>query len=170
MSYPTETGLGVSVKGSRPVVDRISEAVSPILWALGLALVDVVCAGQGSRSVLRVFIDKPGGVTVEDCERAHVALGPALDVVDPFPHAYTLEVSSPGLDRPFKRIQDYRRAVGKQVSVKLRQPIDGQWRVVGTLTEVNEQGVTVVVSDPRPERTVNLEFDSIAEARLVVTF
>jgi ribosome maturation factor RimP len=93
-----------------------------------------------------------------------------LDVADPFPHAYTLEVSSPGLDRAFRRNQDYRRALGKQVSVKLRQPIDGQWRVTGVLTEVNDQGVTIVVSDPRPERTVILEFNSIAEARRVVTF
>jgi ribosome maturation factor RimP len=165
-----DTGLGVSVKESRPVVDRISDVVSPILWALGLELVDVVCVGQGARSVVRVYIDKPGGVTVEDCRRAHLAIGPALDVADPFPHTYTLEVSSPGLDRAFKRIQDYRRALGKQVSVKLRQPIDGEWRVVGVLTEVNEQGVTVVVNDPRSERTVILEFDSIAEARRVVTF
>ncbi len=165
-----EAGLGVPVKESRPVVDRISEVVSPILWALGLELVDVVCVGQGPRLVVRVYIDKPDGVTVEDCGRAHLAISPALDVADPFPHAYTLEVSSPGLDRAFRRIQDYRRAVGKQVSVKLRQPTDGQWRVVGLLTEVNEQGVTVVVSDPRPERTVILGFDSIAEARRVVTF
>lgn len=170
MSYSKEAGRGMSVKESRPVVDRISDVVSPILWALGLELVDVVCVGQGARSVVRVYIDKPTGVTVEDCGRAHLAIGPALDVADPFPHAYTLEVSSPGLDRAFKRIQDYRRAVGKQVTLKLRQPIDGEWRVVGMLTEVHEQGVTVVVSDPRPERTVILEFDSIAEARRVVTF
>lgn len=170
MSYPKEAGSGVSVKDSRPVVDRISEVVSPILWALGLELVEVVCVGQGPRSIVRVFIDKPDGVTVEDCGRAHLAISPALDVADPFPHAYTLEVSSPGLDRVFKRVQDFRRAQGKQVSVKLRQPIDGQWRVVGVLTEVNEQGVTVEVSDPRPGRTVTLEFDSITDARRVVTF
>jgi ribosome maturation factor RimP len=160
----------VSVKESRPVVDRISEVVSPILWALGLELVDVVCVGQGARSVVRVYIDKPGGVTVDDCGRAHLAIGPVLDVADPFPHAYTLEVSSPGLDRAFKRIQDYRRALGEQVSVKLKQPIDGQWRVVGVLKEVNEQGITVVVYDPRSERMRILEFGSIAEARRVVTF
>ncbi|NOT23633.1 MAG: ribosome maturation factor RimP [Nitrospiraceae bacterium] len=165
-----DTGLGVSLRESRPVADRISEVVSPILWALGLELVDVVCVGQGARSVVRVFIDKLGGVTVEDCGRAHLAIGPALDVADPFPHAYTLEVSSPGLDRPFKRIQDYRRALGKQVNVKLRQPIDRQWRVVGLLAEVNEQGIAVVVSDPRPERKIVLEFDSVAEVRRVVTF
>jgi len=158
------------VKESRPVVDRIGEVVSPILWALGLELVDIVSVGQGARSVVRVYIDKAGGVTVEDCGRAHLAISPALDVADPFPHAYTLEVSSPGLDRAFKRIQDYRRAVGKQVSVKLRQPIDGQWRLAGVLKEVNEQGVTIVVSGSRSERTVDFGFDVIAEARRVVTF
>ncbi|HKR80491.1 MAG TPA: hypothetical protein VJR69_12370, partial [Nitrospira sp.] len=76
------------MKESRSVVDRISEAVSPILWTLGLELADVVCVGQGSRSVIRVFIDKPEDVTLDDCERAHKALGPALDVADLFPHAY----------------------------------------------------------------------------------
>lgn len=161
-----EIGSRVSVKNSRTVVDRISEVVSPILWTLGLELVDIVSVGQGPRSVVRVFIEKPGGVTVDDCERAHKALSPALDIVDPFPHAYTLEVSSPGLDRPFKRIQDYRRAVGKQVNVKLRQPLDGQWRLVGLLTEVTEQGVSIVANDPT--RTVDLEFAAITEARLVV--
>jgi ribosome maturation factor RimP len=160
----------VSVKESRPVVDRISKVVSPILWALGLELIDVDCVGQGARSIVRVYIDKPGGVTVDDCGRAHLAISPALDVADPFPHAYVLEVSSPGLDRAFKRIQDYRRALGKPVSLKLRQPIDGQWRVAGVLTEVTEQGVTIVVNDPRSERTLLFGFDSIAEARRIVTF
>jgi len=163
-------GLGVPVRESRAVVDRISEVVSPILWSLGLELNGIVCVGQGPRSVVRVYIDKPGGVTIEDCGRAHLAIGPALDVTDPFPHAYTLEVSSPGLDRTFKRIQDYHRALGKQVSVKLRQPLDGQWRVTGVLTEVNEEGVKVAVNEPRSERTVALAFESIAEARRVVTF
>jgi len=163
-----ETGQGESVKESRPVVDRISEAVSPILWTLGLELVDVVCLGQGSRSVVRVFIDKPDGVTLDDCERAHKALGPALDVADPFPHAYTLEVSSPGLDRPFKRIQDYHRAVGKRVTLKLREPLAGQWRLVGTLTDVADQTVTLVVSEPSPPRTVTLEHKVIAEAKRAV--
>ena len=153
---------------SRPVVDRISEAVSPILWTLGLELVDVVCVGQGPRSVVRVFIDKSDGVTLNDCERAHQALGPALDVADPFPHAYTLEVSSPGLDRPFKRIQDYRRAIGKRVSLKLRQPLAGQWRLVGTLTNVGDETVTLEVSDPSPTRTVTCEQRIIVEAKRAV--
>lgn len=158
------------MKDSRPVVDRLHEIVTPILWTMGLELVDVECVGQGSRTVVRVYIDKPGGVTVSDCERAHVALGPALDVIDPFPHPYTLELSSPGLDRPLKRLQDYRRAVGTQVSVKLKQPIDGQWRIIGVLEEVNTQAMTMIVSEPPPPRSIILDFSGVAEARRVVTF
>jgi ribosome maturation factor RimP len=160
----------VLVKESRSVVDRISEAVSPILWTLGLELADVVCVGQGPRSVVRVFIDKPEGVTLDDCERAHKALGPALDVADPFPHAYTLEVSSPGLDRPFKRLQDYRRAIGKRVTLKLREPLAGQWRLVGTLTDVSDRAVTLEVSERPPSQIVSLEHSLITEAKRVVTW
>ena len=158
------------MRESRSVVDRISDAVSPILWTLGLELADVICVGQGPRSVIRVFIDKPEGVTLDDCERAHKALGPALDVADPFPHAYTLEVSSPGLDRPFKRIQDYRRAVGRRVTLKLREPLAGQWRLVGTLADVTEDAVTLEVNEPPPSRTVTVEHKVIAEAKRVVTW
>jgi ribosome maturation factor RimP len=154
---------------SRSVIDRLQELVAPILWTLDLELVEVACVGQGPRSIVRVFIDKPGGVTVKDCERAHVALGPALDVADPFPHAYTLEVSSPGLDRPFKRLQDYQRAVGKQVSVKLRQPLNGQWRLVGELMHVDGQTAVLAISERKAAvETLRLELQAIAEARLVV--
>jgi len=159
----------VSVKDSRPLVDHLHDIVSPILWTMGLELVDVECVGQGSRTVVRIYIDKPGGVTVSDCERAHVALSPALDVNDPFPHPYTLEVSSPGLDRPLKRLQDYRRAVGTQVSVKLKQPIAGQWRIIGVLAEVNAQAMTIMVSEPPPPRSLTLDFGGIVETRRVVT-
>ena len=158
------------MRESRSVVDRISDAVSPILWTLGLELADVICVGQGPRSVIRVFIDKPEGITLDDCERAHKALSPALDVADPFPHAYTLEVSSPGLDRPFKRIQDYRRAVGRRVTLKLREPLADQWRLVGTLADVTEDAVTLEVSEPPPSRTVTVEHKDIAEAKRVVTW
>lgn len=162
-------GLSNPERGARTVVDRLQEVIEPILWTLGLELVEVVCVGRGPRSVVRVFIDRPGGVTVTDCEQAHKALGPALDVVDPFPHSYTLEVSSPGLDRPFKRLQDYQRAIGKPVSLKLRQPIDGQWRIAGDLTQVDEQGVTLVVSPTRGEPyQLRVDLQAIVEGRLVV--
>ncbi len=154
---------------SRSVLGRVQEVISPILWSLGLELVEVVCVGQGSRSVVRVLIHKPGGVTISDCELAHKALGPALDVADPFSHPYTLEVSSPGLDRPFKRIEDYRRAVGKQVTLKLKQPREGQWKVTGELSHVDEQAVVLTVPGAKTgSETLTLEPETIAEARLFV--
>ena len=153
----------------QPVADRLQEIVSPILWTLGLELIDLECVGKGPRSVVRVLIDRPGGVTITDCEQAHKALGPALDVADPFPHTYTLEVSSPGLDRPFRRLQDYQRAIGKDVSLKLRQPFEGQWRIAGRLTQVDEQSVTVLVVERKLEsRTMTIAHNVIADARLVV--
>lgn len=153
---------------SQPVADRLRETISPILWTLGLELVDVICVGQGPRSVVRVLINKPGGVTITDCEQAHKALGPALDVADPFPHAYTLEVSSPGLDRPFKRLQDYQRAIGKEVNVKLRQPLEGQWRLTGRLMEADEQAVVLDLTAPKMAQPMKLARELITEAKLVV--
>ncbi len=155
-------------EGLQTVADRLQEIISPILWTLGIELVDVVCVGQGPRSVVRVLINKPGGVTITDCEQAHKALGPALDVVDPFPHAYTLEVSSPGLDRPFKRLQDYQRAVGKVVSLKLRQPVEGQWKITGRLIEVDERAVVLAIGGSRISQPMSLAREMIAEAKLVV--
>jgi len=163
-----ENRLSIPGNGPQPVADRLQEIISPILWTLGLELVDVVCVGQGSRAVVRVLIDKSGGVSIADCEQAHKALGPALDVADPFPHAYTLEVSSPGLDRPFKRSRDYQRAIGKEVSLKLRQPLEGQWKVTGQLMHVDEQAVVLAVAGSRIPQTVRLSRDMIAEAKLVV--
>ncbi|MBH0182364.1 MAG: hypothetical protein HP490_12000 [Nitrospira sp.] len=90
-------------------------------------------------------------------------------MADPFPHAYTLEVSSPGLDRPFKRLQDYQRAIGKEVSLKLRQPLNGQWRVIGRLVEADEQAVSLTVSIGATEsQTLRVEQEQIADARLFV--
>ena len=164
----SKIGLSMPGKGPQTVADRLQEIISPILWTLGLELVDVVCVGQGPRSVVRVLINKPGGVTITDCEQTHKALGPALDVADPFPHAYTLEVSSPGLDRPFKRLQDYQRAIGKEVSFKLRQPVEGQWKITGRLMEVDERAVVLAVVAPRISQPMSLDREMIAEAKLVI--
>jgi len=153
---------------SQSVNGRLHEILSPILWTFGLELVEVLCLGQGPRSVVRVLIDKPGGVTITDCEQAHKALGPALDVADPFPHPYTLEVSSPGLDRPLKRLQDYQRVIGKRINVKLRQPLEGQWKVTGEVVQADERDVVLSVSGGPVPQTLRLEFEKIVEARLVV--
>jgi len=161
---------GHGVQDYRQVVESVRAIAEPIVRALSLELVDVECAGQGSRMVLRVFIDKPGGVTLSDCEQVHLSLGHALDVEDPIPHGYTLEVSSPGLDRPFKRREDYRRSLGKTVRLKLRHPYQGQWRVVGRLVNESENGVTVALLRAQPQQSIHLGWEAIAEGRLEVEF
>ena len=159
-----------SVKRAESLSLRVQEIAAPILKSHGLELVEAVCVGQGPRAVIRIFIDKPGGITLTDCEQAHRSLSPALDVIDPFPHAYTLEVSSPGLDRPLKGPQDYRRLMGQPVTLKLREPIQAQWRVVGTVMEVTDEAVTLALQQKKATETVRIEFDQIALARRKVEF
>jgi ribosome maturation factor RimP len=159
-----------SVKRAEALNLRIQEIAAPILQSHGLELVEAVCVGQGPRTVIRVFIDKPGGITLTDCEQAHRSLSPALDVIDPFPHAYTLEISSPGLDRPLRSVQDYRRLIGKPVTLKLREPIQAQWRLVGAVVEVDDRGVTLCIQQKKTTETIRVEFDQIALARRKVEF
>jgi ribosome maturation factor RimP len=156
------------MRNSEQIVESVRTIADPIVRALDLDLVDVECVGQGSRTLLRIFIDKAGGVSVEDCEQVHISLGHALDVKDPIPHAYTLEVSSPGLDRAFKRRADYERALGKLVTIKLRSPLDGQWRVGGRLLEIGDEGATLQTGTP--EQRLMLQWDMIAEARVEIRF
>jgi ribosome maturation factor RimP len=155
---------------AQEAAEHISRVAKPILWSLGLELVEVAVGGQHARTVVKVFIDRRQGVTLEDCERAHRALSPALDVADPFPHAYTLEVSSPGLDRPLRRAEDYRRLQGRRVSLKLKEPHRGQWRIVGTIAAVDDNAVTVTVEEGRTAETLRCEFERIVKARQEVEF
>lgn len=91
-------------------------------------------------------------------------------MIDPFPHAYTLEISSPGLDRPLRKIQDYRRVVGHPVNIKLREPLNGQWRLEGTLAAVEDDAVTLTIQQKKTTETVRVAFDHIALARRSVEF
>lgn len=152
------------------VARRVEAIAAPIVRSLQLELVGVECSGQGPRTLLRVFIDKPGGVTLGDCEQVHVSLGHALDVEDPIPHAYTLEVSSPGLDRPLRRLDDFRRVLGQSVTVKLKQPIAGQWRIAGEVRDATGSGLVLVCGKPAATRTVEVEWENVAEGRLEVHF
>ena len=170
MVQAVSTENNVAPERVQDPADRVARVAKPILWSLGLELVEVSITGQHSRTVVRVFIDRSAGVTLEDCERAHRALSPALDVADPFPYAYTLEVSSPGLDRPLKRPEDFRRLHGKRISLKLKDPHRDQWRIAGTVAGVDENAVTLTVESKHAVETVRCEFDRIIRARQEVEF
>lgn len=155
---------------TQEVIERVQAIATPILCALGLELVEVTCAGQGARTIVRVFIDKPEGVQLGDCEQVHRSLGHALDVEDPVPHAYTLEVSSPGLDRPFRTRRDYEKALEQRVQLKLRQPVLGQYRLAGRLLAVEEPGIRLILEDRRVERVTQVSWEDILEAKRDVEF
>ena len=158
------------MEASQQVAERVRAIATPIVRALGLALVEVTCSGQGSKTLVRVFIDKPGGVQLADCEQVHQSLGHALDVEDPIPHTYTLEVSSPGLDRPFRSREDYQRSIQKKVRIKLARPWHGEWRLLGQLVEVEGTGISLLVKEGRREKIVRVPWEDLAETRREVEF
>jgi ribosome maturation factor RimP len=147
----------------KTVVDQVKALADPILSSMGLELVDVEQKGGSGRTLLRIYIDKAGGVSLLDCQEASTYLGHALDVDDPIPFSYTLEVSSPGIDRPFKGHRDYRKALGKLIQVKLNQPLQGQWSVRGRLVAVEEESITIEQENEEP---CKISFGDIRQARL----
>jgi ribosome maturation factor RimP len=151
----------------RKVTEIVEELVTPITDELGLELVDVEYKKEGENWFLRVFIDRPeGGVDIEDCGRVSERLSDRLDEVDPIPNSYYLEVSSPGAERPLKKLKDYQRAVGKSVLITTYEPIDGAKSFEGTLQMVGEQDLQLIMG----QNTVSIPFGKIASARLVIEY
>ena len=152
---------GFSVVGA--VEQTLSELLTPVVAGLGLEFVGLEYAPQGAYSLLRIYIDAPAGVTVEDCERVSHQVSGVLEVEDPIKSHYTLEVSSPGLDRPLFTPDHYARFAGERVKVRLRVPVEGRRNLTGVLTQVTDTGVTVDVEGV----LVSVTFDQIDRARLV---
>lgn len=152
-------------KTKEDIESRVREVIGPILNSMNLELVELELAGQGPRAKLRLFIEKPGGVTLADCEQASRFIGHALDVADPFPGSYTLEVSSPGLDRPLRGAEDYRRFAGRLARLKLVRPLEGEWTVVGRIQGLEGERILLEVKD-RGRLEVGLA--DVAQGRLEV--
>ncbi len=144
---------------------RIREIAERVAASEGMEVVEVEFRGKGPRSLLRIFIDKPGGITHGDCELISTQVGAILDVEDLVPTSYTLEVSSPGVERRLHRPADYERFTGKKVRLILKQLLNGQRQLVGRLAGF-ENGVITLVSD-RGER-VPVAYDNIERANLVL--
>lgn len=129
------------------LMENISQLATKVAESSGLDLVDVEIFRAGKRRVLRVYISKRDGVNVDDCARVSRDLGTLLDADNVMQDEnYILEVSSPGLDRPFKTLKDYRRNLGRFVRVSTREPVEGMGNkrlVVGTLADVGDSSITV---------------------------
>jgi len=147
------------------VVEKIEEFASVLLPSMGLELVEVQFRREGHGWVLRLFIDCEQGVTVDHCADVSREVSDFLDVEDLIDHPYHLEVSSPGLERPLKSLNDYRRFVGRRAKIKLRESVDGQKVFAGTINSVNDHGVELELEDGSK---VMLPFAHIRKARLAI--
>jgi len=142
--------------------EQIQQLLEPILGSLGLTLWDLDFKKEGPQWLLRIYIEhEPGGVTLGDCETVSRDLGMALDVEDIIPQAYTLEVSSPGLDRSLTKPEHYRKCLGTQVRIKTYQLINGEKVFRGKLIEFDG---TEAVLEPDKGDLLRIPLDSIAKA------
>ena len=144
-------------------VEEISES---LVVSEGMELVDLEYRREGPRWMLRLFIDKEGGVTVDDCARISRELGDLLDVKDLIPQAYVLEVSSPGLNRRIRKKKDFSRFAGQKVQLLLVSPKDGRRKIVGDLVGVEGEEVVVIGTEGR----FSVALENIARANLIYEF
>ena len=161
----TDFDRGMTASDS-PVVAKSRAIAERVAASLGLEVVDVEWHGATRRGVLRIFIDKPGGVTLDDCEKVSRQVSTILDVEDIVPGAaYHLEVSSPGLDRKLTKPSDFERFAGRKAKVRLKVPLDGRQQFTGTLAGFEEGRVLLAVDGGE---TLRLQPDELQSARLVI--
>ena len=148
-------------------IQTLFEKLEPVVSGIGYEIVDIEFEKKYGEDNLTVFIDCPQGVSLDDCEKVHYAIDPVLDEIDPTGgKPYVLNVSSPGLDRPFKKQRDYERNYGKEVEIKLYAPLKGKKIYEGVL-ENRSETVTVVTVE---KETLTIENNRIALVRPLVKF
>ena len=155
-----ETEIQIQI---RQQVEQLAEA---LVASEGMELVDLEYRRQGRRWMLRLFIDKDGGVTLDDCASISRELGDLLDVKDVIPQAYVLEVSSPGLNRRLRKKEDFSRFAGQKVKLQFVAPLDGRRKIVGELEGIEDETVIVAL----PEGRCSVALKDIAKANLIYEF
>ena len=148
------------------ITERVAQFAQPVVEANGCQLWDVEYVREGSERYLRLYIDKDGGIDIEDCEKVHRAMDPILDEEDPITESYHFEVCSAGLERPLKRPSDFERFMGSPILVKLYRPRNGLKEIPGILRGYEEGKVTVEAG----KETITFEKSEVALVRLRVEF
>jgi ribosome maturation factor RimP len=146
------------------IKQTVEKLALPIVEKENMELVDVEFVKEGSHWFLRVYIDKEGGIDIEDCGRVSEQLSALLDEKDPIPQAYFLEVSSPGAERPLKKADDLKNAVGKQVHITTYEPVGGEKVFEGQLLSFEEG--ELVIQEAKAKKVV--PYDKVASARLAI--
>lgn len=142
--------------------ERVYELIKDAVAAEGVGLWDVRFLKEGASWYLRVFIDKPEGISIDDCTNVSHAIDPIIDEADPIDVSYYLEVCSPGIERELTRSRHYEESLGKQVRLKLYRAYDGKKEITGTLEDVTEENVTLVTEG----NALTVERKNISKANL----
>ena len=149
------------------VSDEVYKLVAPIAEQFGLEVLEVLYEKKFDGMNLTIVIDKVGGVTIDDCEKLHRAIDAPLDDLDPIDTAYTLNVSSPGLDRPLKTARDYERNLNKKIAIRLYKPLDGKKQYEGELVEYDEKTFTLRLKN---DKTITFNKTDAAKVEPVIEF
>ncbi len=148
------------------VTDVVETLCAPIAQANDCGIWDVEYVKEAGTWFLRVYLDKPGGVTIDDCEAVSRVLSDKLDEADPIEGSYVLEVSSPGADRVLRKPEHFAQFMGEKVEARLYRPRNGAKSIVGELAGYEDGAVTLVT----PQETVRLEKQDVAQVRMFITF
>ena len=147
------------------ITELVERLARPVVEENGCSLWDVEYVREAGTWYLRVFIDRDGGVSIDDCERVSRRLDPILDEEDPIPDSYVFEVGSAGADRELKRPGDFEQFMGSEVEVKLYRPVDGSKHYTGTLSGYEAGAVSLTVG----EKTLRFPKEQVAQVRLYVS-
>ncbi len=149
---------------------KIESVVGSLAERQGLEVVECDLFRAGRKLILRVFVDKEGGVNLDDCQRLSRELGAALDLEDLIPGSYTLEVSSPGLDRPLRSTRDFLRQKGRTLRLGLSEAIGGRKALSGKLLDANDDAVTLEVARGKATETISVPRSAILHAKVETVF
>jgi len=150
----------------RKSVNYLWELLEPVVNGMGFELIEIEYSSHVKSNVLRLYIDKEGGIVIDDCSNVSRQVSAILDVEDPISGFFNLEVSSPGLDRPLRKIEDFDRFKGERVKIKTSMPQDGQRNFKGAIKAVEEDIIIIECDD----KEISLPVSAIEKARLIPDF
>ena len=149
---------------------RIADIITPVIEDMGFEVVRVRLMTSTKETILQVMAQKPDGtIEVDDCGNISTAISAVLDVEDPVVEAYSLEVSSPGIDRPLTRLKDFDQWAGYTAKIETTELIDGRRRFKGALAGTEDDEVLITLDDQAEEVTIGLKFEWLSDAKLVLT-
>lgn len=147
----------------KKIRNAVEELVLPVMEDLGFELVDLRILAESGRTILRIMADRPGGITLDECVKLSREISPHLDVADIVPYAYNLEVSSPGLRRPLRKLEDFARFIDQPVAVTTEKTIDGRKRFKGINRGLDDKGSVLIEVDGH---TFLVPWTMVADAKL----